>query len=77
MSKRLFEILDQMNLDDTNSNTGNLGVSNHFVGANKVKQGCTVTMGADEAVLHQLMNNTAIPILVVVDKKEYQKLKNQ
>lgn len=71
MSKRLFEILDEMNLDDVKDNTRLVAISNTLISADKVKQGAKISMGADEQVLYDLLNEKVIPILILVDKGEY------
>ncbi len=73
MSKRLFEILDGMNFDDIKNGTRLVSVSPTFISADKVQQGAKVTMGSDEQSLYDLMNEKVIPILILVDKDEYVK----
>lgn len=75
MSKRMFEILDEMNLDDVKDNTRLVAISNTLISADKVKQGAKISMGADEQVLYDLMNEKVIPVLILVDKDEYFKRK--
>lgn len=74
--KRLFQILDDINVLDGERLTRKVAISNSFVSGQKVKAGATITIGADEQCLHDLMNNKAIAILVVVDKEEYFKRAN-
>lgn len=75
MEKRMFQILDEMNLDDEKNKTGNVAICNAFVSANKVKAGGHVTMGVPESVLMDLVFNKGnkIPILIIIDKAEYDK----
>lgn len=75
MKKRLFEILDEMNLADIKDKTPLVSVSNAFVAGDKVKQGATITMGATEQVLMDIMLGKVVPILITVDKEEYLKRK--
>jgi hypothetical protein len=72
----MFEILDEMNLDDVKDNTRLVAISNTLISADKVKQGAKISMGADEQVLHDLMNDKVIPVLILVDKDEYFKRKS-
>lgn len=72
MSKRLFEILDDMNQSDTNNGTQLVRISNIFLEGNKVKQGAIIAMGAEEKCLHDIMNDESIPLLIMVDRKEYE-----
>lgn len=76
MNKRMFEILDEMNLDDVKNNTRLVAISNTLISADKVKQGAKISMGADEQVLFDIMNEKVIPVLILVDKNEYFKRKN-
>lgn len=71
----MFEILDEMNLDDVKNNTRLVAISNMLISADKVKQGAKISMGADEQVLYDLMNEKVIPVLILVDKDEYFKRK--
>jgi hypothetical protein len=71
MSKRLFQILDEMNLEDTQKHTRLVSISNTFISADKVKQGSHIVIGADEQALYELMQGKVVPLLVLVDKEEY------
>lgn len=76
MKKTIFEILDEMNLDDVINGTRLVGISNTLVSADKVKQGGKVSMGVDEKALYDLIDGKVLPILVLVDKEEYFKRKD-
>lgn len=71
MQKRMFEILDEMNLEDTDKGTRLVSISTSFISADKVKQGAKISIGADEQALYDLMNDKVVPLLVLVDKEEY------
>lgn len=75
MSKRMFEILDEMNLDDVKDNTRLVRISNSLISAAKIKQGAKISIGVEEKVLYDLMNEKIIPVLILVDKEEYFKRK--
>jgi hypothetical protein len=76
MTKRLFQILDEMNIKDGEQNTATVGVINHFVSAQKAKGGGHVTMGVPENVVMDLVfNKTKLPILLIIDLDEYEKIK--
>ena len=77
MSKRMFQILDEMNQDDEKNKTRMVGVSTHFISADKVKQGAKISMGADELGLIDIVTEKVIPILVLVNKEEYFKRKKE
>lgn len=71
--KRLFQVLDELNQEDAENGTQLVKVSPHFTDAKKVKLGAKITMGAEEAALYEIMNEEVVPLLVLVNKKEYQK----
>lgn len=71
----MFEILDEMNLDDVRNGTGLVKISNILISADKVKQGGKVSMGVDEQVLMDLVLDEVIPVLILVNKNEYFKRK--
>lgn len=78
MNKRLFQILDEMNVKDTEKGTALVGVNNAFVGAQKAKGGGHVTMGVPESVIMDLLfNKNKIPILLIIDKEEYDRIKKE
>ncbi len=77
MSKRLFQILDEMNMSDIENKTQMVSISNHLVEAKSCKAGGLITMGADHLRMQQLaLGQNHIALLVIVDKKEYEKFKN-
>jgi len=69
--KRLFEILDDMNVHDVEKNTRLVAVSGNFVEGKKVNAGALITMGVPFGELQGLLDGTRMPILLMVDKKEY------
>lgn len=75
MSKRLFQILDEMNVLDIEKGTRLVSVSGDFISADKVKQGSKICMGSDEVAIMEIMNDKVIPILILVDKEAYNNLK--
>lgn len=77
MKKRLFQILDEMNVFDIENGTRTLSIGNSFVGAEKVKAGTKVTMGADDSAIMQIHNNKVIPILLLIDQEKYNELKDK
>ncbi len=76
MKKRLFQIIDEMNQADTANGTRLVSISNSFISGDKVKQGAKICMGADEATLMDLVTDQAIPLLIVVNREEYNRLKD-
>lgn len=78
MDKRLFQILDEMNMNDEKNGTATCGFCYSFVSANKVKAGGHVTMGVPENVVMDLIfNKGKIPILLILDKAEYDKISKE
>lgn len=75
-NKRLFQTLDEMNVADGENNTGNVGICNFLVSANKTKQGGHVTMGVPESVVLDLVLNPKkkMCLLLVIEKSEYEKV---
>lgn len=75
MTKRLFQVLDEMNVNDENNKTRHCRVSNHLVSANLAKGGGHVTIGVEAEAIHELATNNDIRcVLLVVDFKEYERL---
>lgn len=77
MAKRLFQTLDEMNVADEKNKTVNVGVCPDLVRADKVKAGVHVTIGAPSDQLIPLMNGEVIPILLLINKAEYDKISKQ
>lgn len=74
-NKRLFQVLDEMNVNDEVNKTRHCRVSNHLVSANLAKGGGHVTIGVEAEVIHELASNNDIRcVLLVVDFKEYERL---
>lgn len=74
MSKRLFEVLDEMNQNDIKNNSRKLAIGNTLIGAEKVKQGGKITIGVDEQSVMEVIDGKSVAILVVVDYEEYNRL---
>lgn len=71
MKKRVFQVLDDMNVEDGLKNTSLVGVCTTLISVDKVKQGAKVSMGAEESVIFNIANGDVIPILLIVNKAEY------
>lgn len=71
MSKRMFQIIDDMNVADQKNKTSTVGVCPDFVRADKVKAGGQVTMGVPADALMNIMSGTIQPILLLLDLKDY------
>jgi len=75
MEKSLFQILEEMNRLDTENKTQKLGVANSFVSSSLTKKGTLITMGAPPETSMDLLNGKVMPILLLIDKETYNKLK--
>jgi hypothetical protein len=71
--KRLFEVLDEMNLEDTEKGTRLVAVSSNFIDGQTVKGGASISMGVPPETLVNLMSDKSMVILIEIDKQEYLK----
>lgn len=74
---RPFEIFDVMNQADEANKTANVAVSNFMVEAKTAKGGGHVIMGVPAEVITQLFTGDRSVILLVFDKKEYDRIDNE
>ena len=72
--KRVFQILDEMNQNDTANKTASVALCNELVEAKTAKGGGHVTMGVPKEVITQLFTNDRVAILMIIDKKEYDRI---
>lgn len=74
--KRLFQILDEMNIADVENNTANVAVCPNFVGADysAKSSGTKITMGAKGNVVFDLQTDKIIPVLLLVNREEYERM---
>ncbi len=72
--KNTFDIMRIMNLMDIQDKTRLIPMSINFVEGKKVKAGALITMGVEESMLHDLVAETRIPALFMIDKATYFKL---
>lgn len=83
MSKRIFQILDEMNVSDEKNKSETVAVSKYLLAADKIKQGGKITMGVDTTRFNQIANQMfsgsqdKIVLLLVIDRAEYEKIENQ
>lgn len=75
--KRLFQILDDMNLHDIENNSKLVMIGPDFIQGDTTKKGCKITMGAHIGAVNAIAKGDVIPILVLVDKKEYFKRESE
>lgn len=74
MKKRLFETLDEMNLADIKDGTRLVQVSSNFIACNTVTGGAKIEMGIPRESAVELWSEETMPVLLLVNKKEYQRL---
>lgn len=77
MNKRLFQVLDEMNVNDEKNKTATCGCCFDLVEAKTAKGGAHVIMGIPAEALHKIMLNEYKPMLVLLDMKEYNRLEKQ
>lgn len=77
MRKTDLEVMLEMNQNDTKNGTQTLGMCYDWRNANKVKGGAVIEMAMPENELYKIMNHERIPVLVLIDKKEFFKIKEQ
>lgn len=69
--KRLFQVLDDMNVLDSENGTRLVEVSSNFVSARTTKQGGVMEMGVPHSSIIDMQTEKKIPVLLMVDKEEY------
>jgi hypothetical protein len=75
MEKRLFQVLDEMNVLDGVNKTANVALCSSLISMDQVKAGVKVTMGVPHGSINILDTSDKIIMLLVVDRKEYDRLK--
>lgn len=75
MSKRMFEVIDEMNLSDMENDTFLIKTSANLLSAEKVKQGAKLTIAIDAQCMDEIAFEKSMAVLVIVDKDEYFKRK--
>lgn len=74
MKKRLFQVLDEMNVMDIENGTQFLSVGGDLVSADLVKAGAKICMGSHPSAITDIMNNKVIPVLLLIDAETYNAL---
>jgi hypothetical protein len=77
MSKRLFQVFDEMNVNDDANKTAKLGCCYDMVDARTAKGGGHVTMGVPAEAITKIFLGEVQPILLLLDRKEYHRLNDQ
>jgi hypothetical protein len=75
--KRPFEIFDIMNQADEAKGSALLGVCPDLIEAKTASGGGNVTIGVPAEVVTQLLTGDRKAVLLVFDKKEYDRIGNQ
>ncbi|MDO6737122.1 hypothetical protein [Wenyingzhuangia sp. 2_MG-2023] len=73
MSKSKFDTIHEMHQDDVKNDTRFVAVSPYFVDSKNVEQGALVTMGIDGSTHLEMVRQKRFPLLIMVDKEEYEK----
>lgn len=74
MKKRIFQVLDEMNVNDGINKTATCACCFDTVAANTAKGGGHVTMGVPAEAVTKIMLNEYKPMLILLDMKEYHRL---
>lgn len=71
--KRLFQILDEMNIADGDNKTSNVGICNSLVSADysAKKGGTVVAIGVPGNVVFDIETGNKIAILLIINMAEY------
>ena len=75
-AKRFFQRLDEMNVSDIENNSRFIEVCPNLVSADyseKLK-GTKITMGSPGNVVFDIQTNKKIPLLILVNKEEYDRI---
>jgi len=75
--KRMFIAFDEMNQNDEKNKTATLGACYEMVEAKTAKGGGHVTMGVPAEAIMNIFTGKVQPILLLLDKKEYEKVMAQ
>jgi hypothetical protein len=76
-TKRLFQVFDEMNVNDEKNKTAMLPCAFTMVEAKTDKRGGLVTMGVEAGIIQKLFLGECQAALVVFDKKEYHRLADE
>lgn len=77
MGKRLFQILDEMNVNDDVNKTATVGCCYDMVESKTAKGGGIVTIGVPAEAITRIFLGECQPFLILLDKKEYHRLESQ
>lgn len=73
MKKRVFQILDAMNIADSENGTALVGLCPGMLSARLGKHGTHIEMGAPKEAIANLMSGKTIPVLLLINAEEYEK----
>lgn len=74
MSKRLFQVLDEMNVNDDINKTDTCGCCFDVVEAKTAKGGGHVIMGVPAEAIAKIFFGDIQPVLILMNRKEYHRL---
>jgi len=78
MGRNIFDVMKDINADDTKNGSANLAIYNELVSASKVKAGGHVTIGVPESTVMDIIlkQEDKIVLLLVIDRKTYESKDN-
>ena len=71
-----LEVFVKMNELDVQNGTQSLGMCYHYAGVRKTMNGAVIEMGMPEPEMHKVITGERIPVLVLIDRAEFFKIKN-
>lgn len=71
--KTAFEVLSEMHNDDLKNGSRLIAVSPNLISGDKVKGGAKISMGVEEYVLTDLLQDKSMALLLIIDKAEFKK----
>lgn len=78
MEKRMFQVLDEMNLHDCEHNTSLVQVGAGLIGAQGRKKNDELTFGVPKGTMEKvMMTGEVMAFVVLIDKEQYLKYKAQ
>jgi hypothetical protein len=74
--KRFFQILDELNVKDTKEGTALVRIGMDMVAADYNANGTIIKMGVSGNVVLELLDESVVPIIILVDRAAYNKQAN-
>lgn len=77
MEKRFFQVLDEINKKDEEMGTDNIRLCPNMVAADYTKRGTIIKMGVPGNVVMELLDDSVVPMLILIHRDTYLKIKKQ